>query len=139
MSFPSSLRTFFLRLTGSMSRSQQPADADDAPTTPEGASDEAPEAAVSQDDVRHLADLARLDVEEGRLEALTGDLRRLIGYAQQLGEVDTAGVEPMPPGAPAVPERLRPDEAQKPLSQEEALENAPDADEGFFRTPSALE
>jgi aspartyl-tRNA(Asn)/glutamyl-tRNA(Gln) amidotransferase subunit C len=132
MRFPSLLRTLFLRLTGSMSRSPTTADSDDSTTT------ETAEV-VSQEDVRHLADLARLDVEEGRLEALTGDLRRLLDYAQQLGEVDTAGVEPMPPGAPAVPQRLRPDEAREPLSQEDALENAPDPDEGFFRTPQAIQ
>jgi aspartyl-tRNA(Asn)/glutamyl-tRNA(Gln) amidotransferase subunit C len=95
---------------------------------------------ISPEHVRHLADLARLDFSEQEIEALTEDLGELLGYAQQLDEVDTEGVEPIPPGAPAVPERLRPDDAEKPLSQSEALENAPDADEdGFFQTPGALE
>jgi hypothetical protein len=71
-----------------MSRGQPPADSADA----DSADADSAEATVSREQVRRLADLARLDVEEGRLEALTGDLRRLIEHAQQLGEVDTAGV-----------------------------------------------
>ena len=115
-----------------MSRSQASASSDDSPA-------EVASASVSQEEVEHLADLARLDFTANEKEALAEDLSRLLGHAQQLGEVDTAGVEPMPAGAPAVPKRLRPDQPEKPLSQKEALENAPDVDDGFFRMPGALE
>lgn len=110
-----------------------------ASVSPSDVSTEAPRESVTPEDVQHLADLARLDLSEEETEKLSENLSRLLGYAQQLGEVDTAGVEPMPPGAPSVPQRLRSDEPQKPLSQEAALENAPDADGGFFRAPGALE
>lgn len=109
------------------------------PANPSDATAIPPAEDVSPKHVRYLADLARLDFSEQEIEALAEDLGDLLGYAQQLDEVDTEGVEPMPPGAPAVPERLREDDAEKPLAQSEALENAPDADEeGFFRTPGAL-
>jgi aspartyl-tRNA(Asn)/glutamyl-tRNA(Gln) amidotransferase subunit C len=95
---------------------------------------------VSPEHVHRLADLARLDLSDEEAKARADDLGRLLLHAQQLAEVDTEGVEPMPPGAPAVPEEhLRGDEAQKSLSQSEALENAPDADaDRFFRTPGVL-
>lgn len=105
--------------------------ATDAPAPPDAES-------VSPEDVRRLAGLARLDFTDQEIDALAGDLSRLLSHARQLGEVDTAGVEPMPPGAPAVPQRTRQDKPQKPLAQEEALENAPEADERFFRVPGAL-
>lgn len=112
---------------------------DEAPETSSPIAEDASAEPVSPDEVRHLARLAQLSFSEEEVEALAGDLSRLLGYAKQLGEVDTAGVEPMAPGAPAVPQRLRADNPQEPLAQAEALENAPDTDDGFFRVPGALE
>lgn len=113
------------------------AEALDSP--PDAAAEEDPPEAVTPEEVQRLAHLAHLTFSDEEAEALTGDLNRLLDYAQQLGEVDTAGVRPMPPGAPSASGgRLRADEPEKPLSQTEALENAPDTEEGFFCVPSTL-
>lgn len=95
---------------------------------------------VQPDEVRRLAALARLRLSEEEAEKLAGELDRLLGYARQLGELDTTGVEPMEqPAVPHASKTLRPDEARQRISREEALENAPDAKEGHFRVPKAVE
>lgn len=110
---------------------------DEAPETSSALAAEDAES-VSPEDVRRLAHQARLSFSEEETEQLAGDLSRLLGYAQKLHEVDTAGVAPMAPGALAAPQHLRTDEPEKPLSQAEALQNAPDAADGFFRLPGVL-
>jgi aspartyl-tRNA(Asn)/glutamyl-tRNA(Gln) amidotransferase subunit C len=51
--------------------------------------------ALHDDDLEHLADLARLDLDADTKAALRSDLERLIGYVQRLQEVDVEGVQPM--------------------------------------------
>lgn len=49
---------------------------------------------ISSDDVQHLAQLSSLQLSEAEAEALRGDLEGIIGYIEQLSELDTDGVEP---------------------------------------------
>ncbi len=49
---------------------------------------------ISIDDVHHLAQLSSLQLEDGEAEALRGDLENILGYIEQLSELDTEGVEP---------------------------------------------
>lgn len=96
---------------------------------------------VGPEEVRRIARLARLQFSEEEAETLAGELERILGYMRRLGDVDTAGVEPMrQPMTLDAAKPLRPDEARQRISREEALENAPDAtDDGHFRAPSAME
>ncbi|PRX38419.1 aspartyl/glutamyl-tRNA(Asn/Gln) amidotransferase subunit C [Meinhardsimonia xiamenensis] len=86
----------------------------------------------------HVARLARIRVEPERLPALAEEFNRILGFIEQLNEVDVEGVEPM---VSVTPMRLkrRPDEVTDGGYPEKILSNAPDAREGFFVVPKVVE
>ena len=94
-------------------------------------------ATVSPEDVRHVAKLARLAVDESRLPAVATQLGSILGYIEQINEVDVTGVEPM---AHAVPLHnvLRDDVVEPSLPLERTLQNAPEADGPFFKVPKVI-
>ena len=87
---------------------------------------------------RKVAKLARIAVEEERLPALASEFNAILGFIEQLQEVDIGGVEPM---VSVTPMRLkrRVDEVTDGDQQEAVLNNAPDAREGFFAVPKVVE
>lgn len=92
---------------------------------------------ITRDTVRHVAKLARLELSEQEETQLTEQLGAILGYVEQLSEVDTAGVEPTAHALPLV-NVLRPDEPRPSLSQAEVLQNAPASEQGMFRVPRIL-
>ncbi|WP_100012498.1 Asp-tRNA(Asn)/Glu-tRNA(Gln) amidotransferase subunit GatC [Lentibacillus sediminis] len=94
--------------------------------------------AISKEQVKHVAHLARLDVSEEEAEMLTEQLSSIINYAEQLNELDTDGVEPTT-HVLDLKNVLRKDEPKDWITQEEALKNAPDKADGQFKVPSILE
>ena len=88
--------------------------------------------------VRKIASLARIAVTDGEVEAMAGELNNILAWVEQLGEVDTAGVEPL---AAVVPNqlRLRDDVVTDGDVQDEVLANAPQAEHGFFAVPKVIE
>jgi aspartyl-tRNA(Asn)/glutamyl-tRNA(Gln) amidotransferase subunit C len=93
---------------------------------------------ITIDRVRRVAELARLDlapVEEG---ILTGQLNAILEYMDQLGEVDTTGIEPTSHVLPLT-NVMRDDVVGDCLSNAETLANAPAADQGHFAVPKILE
>ena len=93
---------------------------------------------ITRLEVEQVARLSRLALEEAELEALTGQLDAILGYVDQLNELNTDGILPT---AHAVPmeNAFRPDQIAPPLGTEKALSNAPDADNGCFRVPKVIE
>lgn len=92
---------------------------------------------LSQQEVMELARLARLAVSPEEAAALAGELTGLLEICREVVDVDVQGVAPLvQPGER--PGELRPDEVRPGLTQEEALGNAPDAFDGYFRVPSML-
>lgn len=93
---------------------------------------------IDTDTARKVAHLARIKVEEAELPALAEDFNRILGFIEQLQEVDVDGVEPM---TSVVPQRLkrREDVVTDGNQQEAVLANAPDAREGFFAVPKVVE
>ncbi len=89
-------------------------------------------------DVRHVAELARLELTEDEITLFAGQLAAVLEYAAQLQEVDTAEV---PPTATVLPLRsvMRADEPRPSLPVAVALANAPEAGDGFFRVHAVLE
>ena len=85
-----------------------------------------------------VAKLARIKVEEADLPALAKEFSNILGFIEQLNEVDVEGVEPM---TSVTPQRLyRRDDAVTDGDQQAAvLANAPDAREGFFAVPMVVE
>ena len=94
--------------------------------------------AITVSQVRRVAELARLDLASGEEELLTGQLNAILAYMDQLGEVDTAGVEPTSHVLPLT-NVMRDDVVHGCLSTAEALANAPSADQGHFAVPKILE
>ena len=85
-----------------------------------------------------VAKLARIKVEDDQLPALAEEFNRILGFIEQLGEVDVEGVEPM---TSVTPQRLkrREDVVTDGDQQDRVLANAPDAREGFFAVPKVVE
>jgi aspartyl-tRNA(Asn)/glutamyl-tRNA(Gln) amidotransferase subunit C len=92
---------------------------------------------ASDADVRHVARLARLAIDEGQLHRYSDQLRSILGYVQRIGEVNVTGVEPMAHPLP-VQNVLREDVAGSALPLEQVLRNAPDVDSPFFKVPKVI-
>jgi aspartyl-tRNA(Asn)/glutamyl-tRNA(Gln) amidotransferase subunit C len=109
---------------------------------------------VTEKDVAYVAELANLELTEEERAGMLRDLNSILGYVDRLNELDTSDVPPMA----QVSDRYGVDEAKqgsarfayasredvleglrKSLPHEEALVNAPDADENFFQVPKVIE
>lgn len=88
--------------------------------------------------VRHIAKLARIAVSDAEVEALAPELSNILGWIEQLGEVDVSGVAPMTAVIPNTL-RLREDVVTDGGIREEVLKNAPVAEHGFFAVPKVIE
>jgi aspartyl-tRNA(Asn)/glutamyl-tRNA(Gln) amidotransferase subunit C len=93
---------------------------------------------IDTDTARKVAKLARIKVEEADLPALADEFNAILGFVEQLNEVDVEGVEPMTSVTPMRLKR-RVDEVTDGNRQAEVLSNAPDAREGFFAVPKVVE
>ena len=87
---------------------------------------------------RKVAKLARIRVDEAHLPALAQEFNAILGFIEQLGEVDVEGVEPMTSVTPMRLKR-RADGVTDGGYPDKILKNAPDAREGFFAVPKVVE
>lgn len=94
--------------------------------------------AITKDEARKVAHLARIAVDEAELPALAEQLSGILRFMEQLNEVDVEGVEPMT-GVEPMRLKRRPDEVTDGNIQDLILRNAPDAREGFFAVPKVVE
>ena len=88
--------------------------------------------------VRHIAKLARLAMSDAEVEAMVPELNNILGWVEQLCEVDTQGVEPLT----AVIDqklRLREDAVTDGDCRDAVLANAPEGQHGFFAVPKVIE
>jgi aspartyl-tRNA(Asn)/glutamyl-tRNA(Gln) amidotransferase subunit C len=93
---------------------------------------------VSTEQVRHIAKLARIAMSDEEIERLAPELNNILGWVEQLAEVNTDGVEPLT----AVIDqklRLRDDKVTEGNIRDEILANAPEAQHGFFAVPKVIE
>ena len=88
------------------------------------------ETPVDPDDVRHVADLARIDLDEDEVDRFTVQFADILSYFDALDDVPEVDTE-----ADLV-NVMREDEGRDGLSQEEALQNAPETEDGYFKGPS---
>jgi len=93
---------------------------------------------IDKDTARRVAHLARIEVAEQDLDKLAGELSGILGFMEQLNEVDVEGVEPMTSVTPMRLKR-RDDVVTGGYMAEKILSNAPDAREGFFAVPKVVE
>jgi aspartyl-tRNA(Asn)/glutamyl-tRNA(Gln) amidotransferase subunit C len=92
---------------------------------------------ISRQEVEKVSLLGRLLLSEAELDTMTHQLGDILAYMELLGEVDTAGVEPMA-HAIEVANVFRDDAARPSLDREEALANAPHRDAECYLVPAVL-
>ena len=96
---------------------------------------------LTEDQVRYVAGLANLALKDDEIHAFSHDLSDILTHIEKLNELNTDGVEPMaqvlyPSEATAT---LRDDTPQPPLSNAEAVANAPLSGQGYFKVPRVIE
>ena len=95
-------------------------------------------AKLTIEEVEHVANLARLTFSDAEKEKLTEQLAEILGYIEQLNELDTDDVGPTSHAIP-VKNVVRPDVVVPSLTQDEALANAPSNVDGLFEVPKIIE
>ena len=93
---------------------------------------------IDTETARRVAHLARIEVAEADLEPLAAELSAILGFMEELREVDVEGVEPMTSVTPMAL-RWRADVVTDGGYPERVLKNAPDARAGFFTVPKVVE
>ncbi len=93
---------------------------------------------VDKATVARIANLARIKVEDERLEPMTNELNEILNWIEQLEEVDTDNVQPMT-SAVETTLRWREDVVDDGNKRDEVLANAKDAAHGFFAVPKVIE
>ena len=102
--------------------------------------------AVGLDEVRHVAELANLELTAEELPRMARDLNAVLGYIAQMNELDTSAVEPMAQVGEALGiapaqsgETLRADVVKPSLDRAEVMAAAPETDGRFFKVPKVIE
>ena len=93
---------------------------------------------LTQDEVRHVAELAKLRLTEQEIEQYAEQLSAILDYAERIQEVDTSSVPPTPYVLP-LSNVMREDEPNPCLPNQVAMANAPDHENGFFRVHAVFE
>ena len=93
---------------------------------------------ITKEDVAKIARLARIKVDEDKMDALGGELTKIMHWVEQLSEVDTDNVAPM---ASVVDAKLvwRDDVVNDGNRRDDVLANAPISEYGFFAVPKVIE
>ncbi|MBN2204516.1 MAG: Asp-tRNA(Asn)/Glu-tRNA(Gln) amidotransferase subunit GatC [Thermoleophilia bacterium] len=89
---------------------------------------------ITDDDVRYVARLARLRLEPGEAERMTGELAKILEHIGKMSELDTADVPPTAHVLDVV-NVMRPDKPRPSLTRDDALKNAPAVADDSFRVP----
>jgi aspartyl-tRNA(Asn)/glutamyl-tRNA(Gln) amidotransferase subunit C len=89
---------------------------------------------IDRDEARRIAALARLEFDEAGLERMAAEMTKILGYIDQLREVDVEGLE----AADAAVTPLREDEPTPSLGRDDVAKNAPAWRDGFFVVPKVI-
>ena len=92
---------------------------------------------LSADEVRKVADLARLEISDAELDTMARQLNAIVDYINQLQQVNTEGVEPLA-HALELHDVFRADEPGKSLTPDDALDNAPARKDNFYSVPAVF-
>ena len=85
---------------------------------------------VDPDDVRHVAELARVDLDDDEVDRFTRQFADILGYFETLDEVPEVDRDA------ELANVMRPDEERASLDKDEALRNAPETEDGYFKGPN---
>ncbi len=93
---------------------------------------------VDTDTVHRVASLSRIALKDGEAERMTGELNAILGFVEQLSEVDVEGVEPMTSVRPMAMRR-REDSITDGHKADDIMKNAPASEDHFFLVPKVVE
>jgi aspartyl-tRNA(Asn)/glutamyl-tRNA(Gln) amidotransferase subunit C len=93
---------------------------------------------LTREQVQHVAKLARLNLSDEEVATFTGQMADILAYVEKLSELNTDGVVPTSHAVP-MENAFREDLVRPSIGVENALANAPDRIEGFFRVPKVIE
>lgn len=93
---------------------------------------------IDKETVKKIAHLARLEFDENGAQEMAKDMSQILDWVEQLEEVDTSDVEPLTTMTSEV-NVLRRDDVGQHLDRSQALANAPEKDETYFRVPKVLD
>lgn len=93
---------------------------------------------VTEKQIEHVANLARLNLTEQEKVTLTRDMENIISYVDKLNELDTSGIKPMEHVIP-IYNVLREDELKPSYDREKILANAPSTQDGCIKVPKVVE
>ncbi len=93
---------------------------------------------IARQEVEHVANLARLALDEIELDQVTDQMNQILGYVEKLNELDTEGIIPTAHAVP-VENAFREDIVRPSIGHDKTLKNAPDATEDCFRVPKIIE
>jgi aspartyl-tRNA(Asn)/glutamyl-tRNA(Gln) amidotransferase subunit C len=89
---------------------------------------------ITKEQIKHLAHLSRLELNDNELDSMQGDMEKILEFVAKIDELDLTGVEPLTQMSSSV-DVMRTDEALNMITKEQALKNAPDANSDYFRVP----
>ena len=92
---------------------------------------------ITKEEVVHVAELARLDMDESAIESVAVQIDHILEYIDTLNRVNTDGVPPTS-HAIFITNAFREDQPRDHLDRQEALANAPDREDGFFLVPKVI-
>lgn len=87
--------------------------------------------------INHIAELAHLKLTDEEIKKFQKELSQILDYVNQLNEVDTSNVDPLHHPLP-ITNVFREDKVKKSIEREEALKNAPDSTDEFFKVPKVI-
>ena len=93
---------------------------------------------IDKDKIKHVSKLARISVDEKKIDGLTKDLSSIFKFIEQLNELNTDKVEPLS-SILNEPLRFRKDEVNDGKIREKILKNSPEKNEEFFVVPKVIE
>jgi len=94
--------------------------------------------AVTKDQVKYIASLAKLEIAESELDAFTKEMEQIIEFADSLNKIDTEGIEPTV-HIQGIENVLRKDSEPKSFDTDELLKNAPEKADNCFSVPKVVE
>lgn len=92
---------------------------------------------ISKDDVKNLAHLSRLDLDDASIEEMQGDMNKMLTFVEKINELEIKDIKPMTYMNDAV-NVLRADDVEHKITHEESLKNAPDKNSDYFKVPKVL-
>ena len=94
---------------------------------------------ITEAEVRRVAELANLALHEDEISRLTRDMDGILSHMDKLNELDTSNVEPMAQVLSGDRTGMREDQERAPLSNSDAVANAPLTSGGYYKVPKVIE